>query len=127
MTFPSGRLLRNISITVRPVVRNGWYSDTSMTRSPPAGRLSPQPKQIFEPLKNNELFCCPANPFLDAWFWLTDRCAYQAISKGTCNYLLFIDIDTFREKTRVSRTYPNLESAMERYQQLEFRSTRNPK
>src|SRR5262245_23018687 len=67
--------------------------------------LSGQPKQIFEPLKNNELFCCPANPFLDAWFWLTDRCAYQAISKGICNYLLFIDRDTFREKTRVSRTY----------------------
>src|SRR5262245_54645123 len=64
--------------------------------------LSGQPKQIFEPLKNNELFCCPANPFLDAWFWLTDRCAYQAISKGICNYLLFIDIDTFREKnTRI--------------------------
>jgi hypothetical protein len=42
MTFPSGRLLRNISIAVRPVVRNGWYSDTSMTRSPPAGRLSSQ-------------------------------------------------------------------------------------
>ena len=41
MTFPSGRLLRNISIVVRPVVRNGWYSDTSMTRSPPVGRLSP--------------------------------------------------------------------------------------
>ena len=41
MTFPSGRLLRNISIAVRPVVRHGWYSDTSMTRSPPVGRLSP--------------------------------------------------------------------------------------
>lgn len=40
MTFPSGRLLRNISIAVRPVVRHGWYSETSMTRSPPAGRLS---------------------------------------------------------------------------------------
>jgi hypothetical protein len=32
MTFPSGRLLRNISIAVRPVVRHGWYSDTSMTK-----------------------------------------------------------------------------------------------
>ena len=73
MMFPSGRLLRNISIAVRPVVRNGWSmrslwmrllgwrsfvanttggsrhlgvrgatetpSNTSMTRSPPAGRL----------------------------------------------------------------------------------------
>jgi hypothetical protein len=28
--------------------------------------LSGQPKQLFEPLKKNELFCCPANPFLDA-------------------------------------------------------------
>ena len=27
--------------------------------------ISGQPKQLFEPLKNNGLFCCPANPFLD--------------------------------------------------------------
>ena len=47
MTFPSGRLLRNISIAVRPVVRNGWYSDTSMTRSPPVGRLSPPNSAVF--------------------------------------------------------------------------------
>jgi hypothetical protein len=54
MTFPSGRLLRNISIAVRPVVRNGWYSDTSMTRSPPAGRLSSAYKNfLFE----NPPFC----------------------------------------------------------------------
>jgi hypothetical protein len=29
-------------------------------------------------LKNNGLFCCPANPFLDAWFRFMDRYAQQA-------------------------------------------------
>jgi hypothetical protein len=33
-------------------------------------------------------------------------CAHQAISAGIYNYLLFIDIDAFREKTHVLRTYP---------------------
>jgi len=68
--------------------------------------ISGQPCQLFESLKINELFCCPANPFLDAWFWLMDRYAPQAISVDIFNYLLFIDIDTFREKTHVLRTYP---------------------
>jgi hypothetical protein len=68
--------------------------------------ISGQPSQLFESLKNNGLFCCPANPFLDAWFWLIDRYAHQAISVGIFNHLLFIDIDAFREKTHVLRTYP---------------------
>ena len=68
--------------------------------------ISGQPSQLFESLKNNELFYCPANPFLDAWFWLMDRYAPQAISVDIFNHLLFIDIDAFREKTHVLRTYP---------------------
>jgi hypothetical protein len=70
--------------------------------------ISGQPRQLFEPLKNNGLFCCPANPFLDAWFWLTDRYAHHSISECIYNHLLFIDIDAFREKTHVLRTYPGL-------------------
>jgi hypothetical protein len=69
-------------------------------------RISGQPRQLFEPLKNNVLFCCPANPFLDTWFRLMDRTVPQAISVGIYNHLLFIDIDAFREKTHVLRTYP---------------------
>ena len=35
-----------------------------------------------------------------------ERSVPQAISAGVYNHLLFIDIDTFREKTHVLRTYP---------------------
>src|SRR5262245_41540615 len=35
-----------------------------------------------------------------------DRFAHQAIPVGIFNHLLFIDIDAFREKTHVLRTYP---------------------
>src|SRR6516165_10461747 len=65
---------------------------------------------LFEPLKNNGLFCCPANPFLDAWFWSTDRCAHQAISAGIYNHLLFIDIDAFREKRAHPEHTPHLQA-----------------
>jgi hypothetical protein len=68
--------------------------------------LSGWPRQTFESLKNNGLFCCLANPFLDASFWLRDMYAHQAISAGIYNHLLFIDIDAFREKTHVLQTYP---------------------
>src|SRR5215510_13299405 len=35
-----------------------------------------------------------------------DRFAHQAIPVGIFNHLLFIDIDAFREKTHILRTYP---------------------
>src|SRR5262245_21084296 len=37
-----------------------------------------------------------------------DRFAHQAIPVGIFNHLLFIDIDAFREKTHVLRTYPQM-------------------
>jgi hypothetical protein len=61
---------------------------------------------LSESLKNNGLFCCPANPFLDTWFRLMDRYACKAISVSIYNHLLFIDIDAFREKTHVFRRNP---------------------
>src|SRR5437868_1396104 len=36
-----------------------------------------------------------------------DRSVPQTISASIYNYLLFIDIDAFREKTHVLRTYPS--------------------
>jgi hypothetical protein len=68
-------------------------------------RISGQLRKLFESLKNNELFCCPANPFLDTWFRFMDSSVPQAISVGIYNYLLFIDIDAFREKTHVHVKY----------------------
>jgi hypothetical protein len=68
--------------------------------------ISGQPRQLFESLKNNGLLCCPANPFLDAWFWFMERYTHQAISVGIYNHLLFTDIDAFWKKTHLLRTYP---------------------
>jgi hypothetical protein len=68
--------------------------------------ISGQPRQLFASLKNNRLFCCPANPFLDAWFRFMDRSAHQAISAGIYNQLLFIDINAFREKHTYSEHTP---------------------
>jgi hypothetical protein len=68
--------------------------------------ISGQPRQLLEPLKINGLFCCPANPFLDAWFRLMDRYVHQAISVGIYNRLLFIDINAFWEKHTYSEHTP---------------------
>src|SRR5215471_1145415 len=85
---PCGPSLPQPAAPVQPGVCSGCVYFFPLEEVSSIAHLAGWPRQTFESLKNNGLFCCLANPFLDASFWLRDMYAHQAISAGIYNHLL---------------------------------------